>query len=332
MGPITLIEQTRAIHVAVRLTQKTYFSGLLKLLSKPDVIIKPPSIAQVAPFLDADELIRVNGRLRYSSLPMNAKHPLLLPKSSHLTTLIINYYHSAFLHAGPKFIVSALRQRFWILSARNAIRQCIFKCITCTRYKSSHPKPYMGELPTPRVQFQRVFMQVGMDYGGPYMVKECRRRNARTTKVYIALFVCMAVKAIHIEIVSYLSSEAFLAALDRFVARRGLMNDFYSDCGTNYTGAARQMKSLFDDTAVRQQLTERVPCNWHFNAPAAPHMGGLWEVAIKSIKFHLKRVIGMQILTVEEFNTLTVRIEGILVVYRKRELAHKGAAVIDLLC
>jgi len=153
---------------------------------------------------------------------------------------------------------------------------------------------------------------VGMDFGGPFSVKECKRRNTRTTKVYISVFICMAVKAVHVEVVSDLTTEAFLAAMDRFVARRGVPTDLYSDCGTNYVGAARQLKTLLADTEVQNQLSSRIEFTWHFNPPAAPHFGGLWEAAIKGIKFYLKRVIGTQILTYEEFQTLVTRVEGIL--------------------
>lgn len=78
-----------------------------------------------------------------------------------------------------------------------------------------------------------------MDYGGPFTIKESRCRNARTSKVYLALFICMSVKAVHLEIVSDLSTDAFLSALDRLVARRGIPAHLYSDCGTNHVRVAR---------------------------------------------------------------------------------------------
>lgn len=205
-----------------------------------------------------------------------------------------------------------MRRKFWILSGRDAVRHFIYTCVPCIRHKAKHPNPLMGNLPLARVQSTRVFMNVGMDYGGPFIIKESRRRNARTQKCYLALFICMAVKAIHLEIVSDLSTDAFLAALDRFVARRGIPSNIYSDCGSNYIGAARQLKELFNDINTQSAVMTRVPCQWHFNPPAAPHMGGLWESAIKSTKHHLKHVIGQQVLTFEELHTLVTRIEGIL--------------------
>jgi len=103
----------------------------------------------------------------------------------------------------------------------------------------------------------------------------------------------MTVKAIHLEIVTDLSTPAFLAALDRFVARRGLPSDIYSDCGTNFVGASKQLRKFFSDVKTRDQLSSHLPCSWHFNPPSAPHFGGIWEAAVKSMKRLLVRVVGV---------------------------------------
>jgi len=122
----------------------------------------------------------------------------------------------------------------------------------------------------------------------------------------------MAVKAVHLEIVTDLSTESFIAAMDRFTSRRGIPANIYTDCGTNYVGAAKQIKTLLQTDNARQAVSSRVRCEWHFNPPAAPHFGGLWEAAIKSTKTHLKKVVGAQVYTLEEMSTLVVRIEGVL--------------------
>jgi hypothetical protein len=250
--------------------------------------------------------------LKFSTLDENAKHPVLLPKKSILTHLVILHYHHCSLHGGSRLVLSLIQRKFWIISGRAAIREVIYSCVTCSRYRASCPQPYMADLPSIRVQPHHPFMNVGMDYGGPFVVKETRRRNSRTQKAYIAVFVCMSVKAIHVEVVTDLSTETFLAAFDRFIARRGIPTEIRSDCGTNYIGAAREFKTLFENSTTRDAIQGRVPCQWKFNPPAAPHFGGIWEAAIKSIKIHLKKVIGSQVYTIEEFTTLVIRVEGIL--------------------
>ncbi|CAI6355096.1 unnamed protein product [Macrosiphum euphorbiae] len=310
-GPLTLAEREAALFVVVQRTQQHHFSDLSNML-KTKSEVTPSSLAQLAPYTDVNGVIRVGGRLRFSDVHHEAKHPILLPRSSHLTDLLIRHYHLSFLHGGPKLIISMLSQKFWILSSRAAVRRVIFSCVPCTRHKAVRPQPTMADLPPFRVQPHRPFSHVGMDYGGPFLVREHRRRNAQAVKVYLALFVCMSVKAVHLEVVTDLTTDAFLAALDRFVARRGIPTNLYSDCGTNYVGAARQLKSLFRDAKAQDRLSSHLTCTWHFNPPAAPHFGGIWEAGIKSAKHHLKHVIGQQVLTYEEFHTLITRIEGIL--------------------
>ncbi|GBM69963.1 hypothetical protein AVEN_210613-1 [Araneus ventricosus] len=134
-------------------------------------------------------------------------------------------------------------------------------------------------------------------------------------KCYICVFVCFKTKAVHIEIVRDLTSEAFIAALKGFIGRRGKPAEIYSDCGTNFIAAVRELKrvvaSLTKDELVNKFFADE-SIRWKFNPPAAPHFGGLWEATIKSAKLHLKRTIGKQILTYEEFLTLIIQIEACL--------------------
>eukprot|EP00102_Acyrthosiphon_pisum_P013207 XP_008182700.1 PREDICTED: uncharacterized protein LOC103309319 [Acyrthosiphon pisum] len=132
------------------------------------------------------------------------------------------------------------------------------------------------------------------------------------SEVYLAIFVCTAIKAVHIEVVSDLSTHAFIAALHRFISRRGIPAHIYSDCGTNFQGADALLRAHLRDPVLRELCSTQIPCQWHFNPPAAPHFGGLWEAAVKSTKYHLKRVIGSQLLTFEEMSTLAYRIEAVL--------------------
>jgi len=109
--------------------------------------------------------------------------------------------------------MSVIIKRFWIMSKRAAIRQVIHGCIRCIRNRTACPQQQISTLPAWRVQPHRPFSFVGMDYGGPFIVKESRRRNSPTNKAYLALFVCLLVKSIHLEIVSDISTEAFLLHL-----------------------------------------------------------------------------------------------------------------------
>lgn len=135
----------------------------------------------------------------------------------------------------------------------------------------------MADLPAARVQQLRPFARVGVDYAGLLQMRELRLRKSRSYKVYIAVFVCFSIKAVHLEVVSELSTEAFLAAFDRFVGRRGLPSEVYSYCGTNFVGADEQLQAII--SSPEGQLTNTTSsspnCKWHFNPPSAPHFDGL---------------------------------------------------------
>lgn len=187
------------------------------------------------------------------------------------------------------------------------------------------PKPPLtgpltvAPLPASRVVVvSRPFSHSGVDYAGPMILREGKRRNARNHKAYVAIFVCFATKAIHIEVVSDLTSDTFLGALKRFIARRGKPSHMYSDNGTNFVGAQSQLRELFEflnkesvQDDIRLFLHDQ-EISWTFIPPNAPHFGGLWEAAVKSAKYHLNRIVGKAHLTFEEMQTVLCEVEAIL--------------------
>ncbi|XP_073827784.1 uncharacterized protein [Musca autumnalis] len=208
-------------------------------------------------------------------------------------------------------------RRFWILSARNLAKKVQRQCLTCFKYKATSLQQIMGNLPSVRLQPTRPFKHSGVDYAGPITIKQSTAKNSVTTKGYICLFICMVTKALHLEAVTSLSTDAFIAAFRRFTSRRGLCSNLYSGCGTNFIGSNKELKIL------QRRSTESLPedlatlladngTTWHFIPPASPNFGGLWEAGVKSTKHHLKRIMGNRILTYEELATLLAQIEGCL--------------------
>ncbi|CAB0004530.1 unnamed protein product [Nesidiocoris tenuis] len=160
--------------------------------------------------------------------------------------------------------------------------------------------------------------ELRVDYAGPFNVSIAGLRGNRTMKCYICLFVCFATKAVHIETATDLSTPAFLAAYRRFVSRRGLPSDVWSDNGTNFEGAANEFKrlqSLLKDDSHRNVFSNETSKNgttWHFIPPSAPHFGGLWEAGVKAAKRLLKVTLRTLVPTLQEFITLTTQIESVL--------------------
>lgn len=316
-GYLTTAEVHKATIVICRLVQMNEFPVEYDILTKSKECNS--KIQSLSPFIDENGLIRVGGRLKNANISSQAKHPILLPKSHVISSLIIDDYHLKYFHAGPQLLQSLVLRKFWIISARSIIRSRIHKCMTCFRHKPKTVYPLMGNLPEPRVNPAPCFQTSGLDYGGPFQVKIHTLRRAQIVKVYLCLFVCFATKAIHIEVVTDLTTDSFVAALSRFVARRGASSDIYLDNATNFVGASNQLnrvvRTLINNRNTKDELNKlslHHNINFHFIPPSAPHQGGIWESGIKSAKTHLKKVIGEKILTLEEFQTLTISVEAIL--------------------
>ena len=252
--------------------------------------------------------------MRHSQLEYSQKHPVILP-DCHFVRIYLQQLHKDNLHAGPTLLLATARQKVWILQGKNAARQVVRKCVTCTRWKGSIMGQKMGDLPEARVHGKKAFDQVGVDYAGPITIKTRNGRKVPTTKGYICVFVCMATRAVHLEAVSDLTSEAFIAALRRFVSRRGKPAVILSDNGTNFVGAERELKKLLQQENLQRKIEEMAAkegITWRFNPAGAPHMGGMWESCVKSTKYHLRRVMSEAMLSYEELSTVLCQIEACL--------------------
>ena len=173
----------------------------------------------------------------------------------------------------------------------------------------------MADLPAERVTPARPFSNCGIDFAGPFTIKN---KSQKTEKIYIAIFVCMSTKAVHMELVSSLTKEDCIFALTQFISRRVMPQKIFSDNGSNFLGARKdliKLKILLDKSDKENSLINFVnqrSCEWLTIPPRAPHFGGLWEAAIKSMERHMRRVIGLHILSYEEFQTVIDQIEAIL--------------------
>lgn len=274
-------------------------------------------LVKLRPFL-CDGLIRVGGRLTNSNLLYNQKHPIILPRHDHVIDLLIDYYHQKYLHAGPELLLSLLRQKFWILSARRIVRQRVHRCNTCFKSNPRPTYPLMADLPNARVrQVTKAFVHTGCDYAGPISYTPIRRRGARVYKAYLCVFTCLTTRAVHIECTTDLSTASFISALKRFLSRRGPVSILYSDNGTNFVGSNTYLKELYNflNNEFRPRFEEELTesrIKWKFIPPASPHFGGCWESMVKIIKSHLFKVIGKQLLSYEELVTVLTQIECIL--------------------
>ena len=186
--------------------------------------------------------------LNHADIPEESKHPVILPRKSHVTTLIIRHTHEQLGHAGRGHVLAKLRERYWIIKANSAVRQLISSCVICRRIKSTPQDQKMADLPEDRLTPAPPFTYVGVDYFGPYVTKEGRKERKR----YGALFTCLVSRAVHIEVAHSLDTDSFLHALRRLITRRGQVREIRSDNGTNFVGARRELREAINEIDQRE--------------------------------------------------------------------------------
>lgn len=314
---LTQAELKHAKTKLIQLTQRSYFAQEYDDLSKSKPISKQSTLRALNPFLDSMGVIRVNGRLANATLAYDERFRIILPNSSQLCCIFLEFVYSTLLRADISLMMNAVRSEFYIPGLKRSVKKCIHQCLTCVRYKQKMRSQIMGALPEERSSLSLPFTYVGVDFAGPFQVKAGTLRNSPFMKAYASIFICFSTKAIHLEACSSLSAEAFLATFARFIGRRGLPKCLMSDNGTNFVGASRiflkEYMSFLKLSA--KEATEKYAVQgfeWKFIPPSAPHMGGLWEAGVKSFKIHFKKIVGGQKFNFEEFCTVLVRIESVL--------------------
>ncbi|XP_071052908.1 uncharacterized protein [Onthophagus taurus] len=301
---LSLFEVQQALTTMLRHVQNQHFSSLF--ISIKNNQLPPKPLRKLAPFIDREGLIRVGGRLKYAVIPFDHKHPVLLPKTNRVSELLVEELHKKHLHVGQKTLQSLVMRQYWILGSRSLVHRVVSRCIRCVKCKPRSYAPLMADLPAFRVAEAKAFSRVAVDFAGPLYTTISRCRGAKCIKSYISVFVCTSTKAIHLELVSDLSTEAFIAALRRFTSRRGQCTLILSDQGTNFVGTYNRLQEMAKISGQRLEHT------WQFHPPGAPHFNGLAEAGVKSVKSHLIRVIEDQKLTLEEIYTVLTQIEAIL--------------------
>lgn len=304
-------------NVIFRLLQIKFYEDDISRLNSNQELKNDSKLRGLHPFIDVYGVLRVGGRLHNADLTYDQRHAIILPSKHQVVTNLISDAHEITIHGSENITQAYLRHRFHIPRASEKVRNFIHGCIRCFKFSKKQQEILMGSLPTDRANFARPFQHAGVDYAGPITTKAYRGRCKKFEKSYISLFVCLCTKAIHIELVSDLSSQAFLAAFKRFSGRRGRCHRLYSDNGTNFVGAK---KALLSEIRIAEQSWnleleddfKKFGTEWKFIPPASPHFGGLWEAGVKSTKNHLKKTIGTSILTFEEMNTLLIQIEAAL--------------------
>ena len=317
-GPLTAQELREAEHFWLCNAQAEQFGAEIAALQQGKRLPSNSRLHQLAPFMDSSGLLRVGGRLRHASLDYEAKHQVILPAKGDVTRLIVTDRHKKLAHAGAEHVLTHLRQQFWVICGRAAVKRHTRVCMAC-RKRSAQPKPpLMGDLPAFRVGDPApVFARVGVDFFGPMTVKKQRKREKR----YGCLFTCLSTRAVHIELAHSLDTDSFIMALRRMMARRGKVSMVCSDNGTNLRAGERELREAlqqWNQTKIADTLSQE-GVEWKFNPPAAPHFGGVFERLVRSAKRALSAVLGDRAVDDETLRTVVTEVEALL---NGRPLTH----------
>ena len=330
MGPLSAKE----VQVA-RLRWEKY----IQLKSYSDVIDKVQqgrknnTIHQLNLQLDSNGLLRCHGRFRNADLTQGAKFPKLLPKDEYFTQLVINDVHTKILHSGVSQTLATIQQMYWIPHGRTAVKKVLSNCRICRRVEG-HPfaMPPMPDLPRERVAKSLPFEYTGLDYFGPLYIKNFAAVTDQTDgdnskKVWVCLFTCMTVRAIHLELVEDMSADEFLLGLHRLISRRGTPQLIISDNAQQFKCASTTLHKAWRDVVTDEKVCDfftKFYIKWRFIVELAPWMGGFYERLMGLTKHALRKTIGTRSLTQRQLSTVLTEVE---VVINSRPLVYVDADI-----
>ncbi|XP_029564276.1 uncharacterized protein LOC115159007 [Salmo trutta] len=249
-------------------------------------------------------------------MSQDEKHPLIIPQTHYVATLLVRHYHEQVAHQGHHFSDGAIRAAgFLIIGSKRLVSGIIHKCVTCRKIRGRLVDQKMADLPANRLTSEPPFTSVGLDVFGPWNVITRRTRGGSADfKRWAVLFTCMSTRAVHIELIKPMSTSSFINALRCFFSIRGPAKVLRSDRGTNFIGACRELGIDTNDSELTKYLSDK-GCTWIFNPPHSSHMGGSWERLIGVARRILDAMLfqtGSTRLTHEVLSTLMSEVMAII--------------------
>ncbi|KAK0140007.1 hypothetical protein N1851_023079 [Merluccius polli] len=299
---LSVTDLEKAEVAIISFVQQQHFPEEISNLTAGKNIKKSSHLYKLDPTM-VDGVLRVGGRLSKAALPEELKHPVILPKSSNISELILRHVHVKIGHSGRNHMLSSLRRQFWIPHANALARKICRECMTCRRLHQKPGEQKMSDLPPERLAVDLPpFSLVGMDYFGPIEVK----RGRNTVKRYGVIFTCLTCHAVHLEVAHTMDTDSCINAIRRFICRRGQVKEIKSDNGTNFISANRELKQALQNLNQNkiQNTLRQDGIKLTFNPPHGAHHGGVWERLIQQVKRILCSVTKQQIVDDEALNTI----------------------------
>lgn len=289
--------------------QKRHYSKDMKALENNRTLSSDSKISSLNPSI-FDGVLKANCRLPKGEFCSDIRNPIILPKNSHLSQLIVLDAHRKTHHSGISAVLAHIRRRYWIIQARQLIKRIIQRCVVCLRFHGKSAMEPWTVLPAKRVVTSRPFETTGVDFAGPlYVTCEDGER-----KVYIMLFTCAAIRAVHLELVGDMTTKSCINALRKFVARRGVPATIISDNAKTFKQVDLELKKLEEllKSSDVQNMAANQNISWKFIPERAAWWGGFWERLVRSVKNCLKAAIGKAKLSIDDLTTLLAEVESVV--------------------
>ncbi|GBM86654.1 hypothetical protein AVEN_71851-1 [Araneus ventricosus] len=292
-GDLNTQETDAEERAVLKIVQTQSFPNIVKSL-----------ISQMQTLVDSNGVIRIKSKLTMRKDSEFLRFPIVLPSKHPIVTKLILGKHLELCHAGVQTVMSTLREKYCILKSRKTVRRVLGECIICKRFTVRPLTTLTSPLPEYRVRKAWIFEITGVDLCGPLFLRD-------GTKSWIVLFTCAVFRAVHLELLTSLSTENFILALRRFISRRGRPSTIYSDNGTNLVGTSNEQKNIDWKKLKDHGSLKRI--NWKLNPPSSPWcLGGFWERLIGKLKIILRRILGKARLTYEELYTIVCDPESVI--------------------
>ena len=275
--------------------QKAYGEEIAELQknSTTNILIK-----QLGLFLDKNNMIHCRGRLQNAPIPENARIPILIPSYHQSTKLMIVDAHKKVKHSGIQATMNHLRQNYWIPKMRAMVKSTLRYCITCKKLTGQpYPKVVTAQLPGFCTQQTAPFAVTGVDFTGALSARS--QNDGKIRECYICLSTCANTQAIHLELVSNLSTQR------RFAARRSFPQLMISDNATTFQCAAKSLQEMSKSGEIAKFMSTQA-VKWTFSAP---WFGGFWKRLIGMTKMALKKVIIAHSLHTKNYKHFSVKLK-----------------------
>lgn len=298
----------------IRFTQHVHFEREIRSMQTHGNNPGKSDLVSLKPFFGKDGLLRVWGRIANAEINYDERHPIIIPAHSQFARLLMHEAHFKTKHGNVQIMLHYVRAKYWVIQSKRAALKVVKSCVRCIRYAQRTEEQLMGDLPKERMMVALPFTYCGVDHFGPINLKRFEGRCKTIIMGYVAVFVCMTTKMIHLECCTDLTTQKFIWALTRFSSIYRTPEKVFSDNGRTFVGANNELRKIAESWQSKEMcdwITENY-IQWKFITPRAPNQGGLWEAAVKSTKYHLKRIIGVQQFTFERYQTILAGISAVL--------------------